>query len=259
MIVIIAISLIGKRRNAGKTTIASNLVKKLTESGVRVLVVKHASEGISLERGKDSTRYYESGAQMVITASAEDRLVIERSGAKQVEDLQDILAKWNGIIIIEGFKESTIPKVLVARELSDLDAKFEGKLIAIVAPKELHNEALRRFRVKIFGADDAEEFTEFLKTFFVKRLLAELPGKDCGVCGCTTCAEFADAVLRGAKQISNCVAWSGGVDVWIDNNRISLGSYPQRILRDVTKAMVNTLKGRPEKYKTIEIRIRNED
>lgn len=259
MIVILAISFVSKRRNTGKTTIVSSVVNRLTESGVRVLVVKHASEGISLEKGKDSTKYFEGGAQMVITASAKNRLIIERSETKQIEDLHDILSKWNGIIIIEGFKESTIPKVLVTRKTSDFDAKFEGELIAIVAPKELHNEALRRFKVKIFSADDVEGLMDFLKTFFVKRLIAELPGKDCGVCGFATCVEFADAVLRGAKQISNCVAWSGGVDVWIDDNRISLGSYPQRILRDVTKAMVNTFKGRPEKYKMIEIRIRKED
>ena len=56
----------------GKTTLMEQVIRLLTENGVRVAVIKHDVHGFEIDRpGKDSYRHAQAGAHTVVITSPE--------------------------------------------------------------------------------------------------------------------------------------------------------------------------------------------
>ncbi len=124
--------------NSGKTTVIENVVPILREKGLRVLVVKHARRFELDKRGKDSWRLFESGADVVIT-SKEKTAYISRL-PDNINKIIDLFGRTYDIVIVEGFKSSNLPKIVVLKEnekvpnlknvvavVSDSDIDFEPR------------------------------------------------------------------------------------------------------------------------------------
>ena len=57
-------------KNSGKTTLVVELVRLLTERGLKIGTIKHAHHSFDIDQpGKDSYRHREAGASDVIVAS----------------------------------------------------------------------------------------------------------------------------------------------------------------------------------------------
>ena len=64
---------------SGKTTLIERVVARLRARGLSVGVMKHAHEGLTLDRrGKDSQRFWTSGAQAVLVAGPDELFVRQR-------------------------------------------------------------------------------------------------------------------------------------------------------------------------------------
>jgi molybdopterin-guanine dinucleotide biosynthesis protein MobB len=107
-------------KNSGKTSLMEALVSELTVRGYRISTVKHAHHAFDIDvPGKDSYRHREAGAQEVIVASGQRwALMHELRGAAQpaLSELITHLADCD-LVLVEGFKGDTHPKIEVIREL----------------------------------------------------------------------------------------------------------------------------------------------
>lgn len=106
-------------KNSGKTTLVSNLVKWLSEQGLRVATIKHAHCNFDIDRvGTDSYRHREAGAQQVLLASNQRWALMSELDRLQPEpELDELLSKLSpaDIVLVEGFKMGNQPKIQVVR------------------------------------------------------------------------------------------------------------------------------------------------
>jgi molybdopterin-guanine dinucleotide biosynthesis adapter protein len=133
------ISIIG-RKNAGKTTLTVALASELTRRGHRVSTIKHADHPADVDReGTDSWRHFHEGrANRVLIASPDLRVLFER--APDDYDPIGLTRRYlagSDIVLTEGFKQATLPKIEVFRRsaglpLYDPAAANAGEWAAIV-------------------------------------------------------------------------------------------------------------------------------
>lgn len=103
----------------GKTTLVEQLIPALRRRGLRVSVVKHAHHSFDIDHaGKDTWRHREAGAFEVVAAS-DRRLALMREFEQAAEpSVHHLLAELDprvDWVLVEGFKESDLPKVEVWR------------------------------------------------------------------------------------------------------------------------------------------------
>lgn len=111
--------------NSGKTTLVEKLVSFATQQGLRVGTIKHHGHGgglMSLDDGKDSWRHRQAGAK-VSAAVSKGALQLNVSREKEwtPNELLELYSNFPlDVVVIEGFKQSPFPKVVLIKELSDL-------------------------------------------------------------------------------------------------------------------------------------------
>jgi molybdopterin-guanine dinucleotide biosynthesis protein MobB len=110
----ILISFVGAS-GAGKTKLVVLLIKELTRRGIQVGAVKHSRAGFQLEyEGKDSARLKEAGARTVLLAGQDSlALITDHNGTLTPEDVAEKFFSGMDIVLVEGWKESVLPKILV--------------------------------------------------------------------------------------------------------------------------------------------------
>jgi molybdopterin-guanine dinucleotide biosynthesis protein B len=120
--------------DSGKTTLSSQVVTQLKQKGYRIGVLKHDAHDFQMDiAGKDTFKYRQAGADIVAIASPNQLNVLEYRNESPFK-LEEILTRFNGVdlIIIEGYKQENMAKILVARTLEQLALRGEVQgLIAI--------------------------------------------------------------------------------------------------------------------------------
>lgn len=104
----------------GKTTLLKQLIPELNRRGLRLAVIKHAHHNFEVDiPGKDSFEMRKAGAKQVLVAShvrwalmTEDALETDPS---LVHLLKQIEADKVDIVLVEGFKKLTLPKIELHR------------------------------------------------------------------------------------------------------------------------------------------------
>lgn len=130
--------------NAGKTTLITELIPVLAQQQIRVSVIKHAHHRFDIDHpGKDSYQIREAGAvQTLVASNLRWALMTERqhTADKATElDLAELLGQMNSqyadLILVEGFKSASIPKIEVYRSVMDLPllAPSDTNIIAVAS------------------------------------------------------------------------------------------------------------------------------
>lgn len=135
------VSLVGYS-NSGKTTVTAALIRILKSRGYRVAALKHAVHGYTVDSpGTDSWQYAQAGADQVYIVGPDS---ITRHEYNQTEKaLPEILAEIENvdIVLVEGFKRETGPKIEVYRQYYSPDRiSAGGQLLAIVTDVSVTGE-----------------------------------------------------------------------------------------------------------------------
>jgi len=108
-------------KNAGKTGLVERLVTEITGRGYSVSTIKHAHHNVDIdEKGRDTYRHRQAGAQEVVLASAGRwALMHELRGAPE-PSLAQIVSKLTPVdlVIVEGYKRESHPKIEAFRHES---------------------------------------------------------------------------------------------------------------------------------------------
>jgi molybdopterin-guanine dinucleotide biosynthesis adapter protein len=100
---------------SGKTTLCTQLVADISARGYRIAVVKHCPHGHDVDRrGADSQRIFEAGAVATVAFSPDKITRVERpSPETKIETLVGELNREYDLVVVEGFKNLDLPKILV--------------------------------------------------------------------------------------------------------------------------------------------------
>ncbi len=103
-------------KNSGKTTIIEYLIKEFTSKNISVGVIKHDGHDFQLDTlGSDTDKHFKAGSKKVAIFSDSKYMFIEDSPKVALDKLLDLFKGYQ-LIILEGFKNSSFPKVEVVRK-----------------------------------------------------------------------------------------------------------------------------------------------
>lgn len=109
------ISVVGYKKS-GKTSVVSALVRNLSGFG-RVGTIKHMGEQRLNPAETDTGRHFDAGADMVIGITGTEATgteVVSFSRDLNLEDALDLLCDQGlDFAVVEGFKESNLPKIVI--------------------------------------------------------------------------------------------------------------------------------------------------
>lgn len=115
-------------KNSGKTTLISELIRRLSEQKVRIGTVKHDAHGFIADReGSDSWQHQEAGALYTAITSPYGTATFEKRGLTLDELIErmvrDTAISSDGpldLILVEGFKTASYPKIVLLRNEGDV-------------------------------------------------------------------------------------------------------------------------------------------
>lgn len=105
------------KSNTGKTTLLEKVIAELSRRGYRVGAVKHDAHSFDIDHpGKDSHRMAAAGAATTLITSPEKLALIKKhTGTPPLEQLIQTYFADVDIVLTEGFKRSSLPKIEVHR------------------------------------------------------------------------------------------------------------------------------------------------
>ncbi len=102
---------------SGKTTLIEKTIPALTCRGIKVAVVKHDVHGIQADQpGKDSDRLFSAGSDILLQGAKEAFFRFHIAGKFHLERTLHTLSQHYDLVLVEGHKDSTIPKVWLLGE-----------------------------------------------------------------------------------------------------------------------------------------------
>jgi molybdopterin-guanine dinucleotide biosynthesis adapter protein len=157
-----AIAIVGNS-GAGKTTLLERLIPALKRKGLRVGVVKHDAHRFDIDHpGKDSHRLTSAGADTMMITSASMLAIVKRHAASP--PIEELLERYFGdmdLVLVEGFRGSSLPKIEVhrkafRRELICRGERNDPALAAVASDEPLDLD------VPVLDLNDPEAITEFI-------------------------------------------------------------------------------------------------
>jgi molybdopterin-guanine dinucleotide biosynthesis protein B len=151
-------------KNSGKTTLMANLIREFADRGFAVSVIKHAHAKFEIDHpGRDSFKMREAGARQVILSSPARFALMRELGDLPEMSLDELLPHAGpcDLVLVEGYKSDTFPKIEVRRDgamsREPLSKKFHGVVaIASDRPEDESEE------VPIFQIDAIEHMADFI-------------------------------------------------------------------------------------------------
>jgi molybdopterin-guanine dinucleotide biosynthesis protein B len=133
------ISVVGSP-DSGKTTVIEKIVPVLIEKGLKIAVVKHHAHGdFDFDKeGKDSWKFYQSGADVAISSPTRFALI------KRVDELQydleyvyDRYLSRYDLVLTEGFSRAGKDRIVVVNSPEEISRFENGRIIAVVCKRSV--------------------------------------------------------------------------------------------------------------------------
>ncbi len=148
------ISIAGKQ-NAGKTTLIRTLIPELKERGHRVGTLKYNIKEFKIDHeGKDTYKYYHSGADSIALTSQDEIAVIKR-----VTDppwISEIIAKYLNdvnIVFVEGYRGDDYPRIKII-DLEETDRNDQDNELILIR---------ENLETKCFSTEDTNRALDFIE------------------------------------------------------------------------------------------------
>lgn len=127
------------RSNSGKTTFIKFLVPELKKKG-KVAVIKHLGDHeFHLEDGKDTTGFFDAGAEIAVGIDAHKSVVAIRNNS--LEDMLDLLKNQDiDFVIIEGFKQKPFPKIVIGNLAIDNCVLMNPEIASVIESLNLFTD-----------------------------------------------------------------------------------------------------------------------
>ncbi len=157
------VSIVGKS-GSGKTTLLEKLIPELKSRGYHLGIIKHAHRGFDMDKqGKDSWRHKKAGADATLVISPGMIAMVKDEKITSLHGVTHYLSDMD-LIIVEGFKRETIPKIEIFRKADRhkeplfLDG---SRLEAFVSDTDFHPG------VPTFGLEEIKPLADFIENRFI--------------------------------------------------------------------------------------------
>lgn len=258
MSLIICVVSAGRRR--GKTALIERLIREFSRKGLTVATVKHIRSRFDTAE-KDTWKHLRAGAEMTIASTPDGIVSISRSKDPSLEMILDTIHIKTELILVEGYKESSYPKILCADTAEEAQSTLEEiSEVVMISGLISKDDAEKEKFERRFQEPPVYSFEEIVLAF--KKMLAEsivrsLPGLNCEKCSYNSCLELAEAIVSGKAAIEDCKVQATNIaTLKVDGKTVPLGEFPQQVIRSVTLGILDVLKGAGNHPRDIEIAVK---
>ena len=163
------VSIVAKS-GTGKTTLLEKLIVEMKQRGFRVGAIKHDAHSFNIDHeGKDSWRLTQAGADIMLITSPEKLTMVKQYTKEQEPTLAETVNTYCSdidIVLTEGFKKSTMPKIEVHRQersekLLCRDEEYDQSLIAVASDSPL------KVDVPLYDINDAQGLCDLIVERFL--------------------------------------------------------------------------------------------
>lgn len=230
------VSIVG-RKNTGKTTLSTKIIKELTERGYKIASIKHSHHTMEMDRkNTDTWKHKQAGSQIVVGIGSTTFFNI-----KQNTDLDRILYLLKHLdtidyVIIEGFKKYNYPKIATSPDVID------EYTIKQVNPFTMDNKELKQLTDII-----ENQSHDIIKTLYKKN------------CGFNNGETIAKEIRKGNIKTETLDPISSYLS--INNNIIGLNRFVSDYIKQSIVGIIKTLNLKDygvEEINKIELIINNE-
>jgi molybdopterin-guanine dinucleotide biosynthesis protein B len=149
------IQVVGSKKT-GKTSLLESVTRELTSRGRSVCYVKHRHEEMRLDcSDTDTSRMTAAGAATSVLVGDESTAVFRRTDGESLDRVTTREALPGDIVLAEGWKMISGPKIVVAGGDLEIDA-LEG-VVAVVG------DAPAGFEGKVFAPDDVPALCDLME------------------------------------------------------------------------------------------------
>lgn len=159
------VSIVAKS-GTGKTTLLEKLIVEMKRRGYKVGAIKHDAHRFDIDReGKDSWRLTQAGADTMLITSPQKLALIKHYPHAEEPSLAESVSSYCqdvDIVLTEGFKKSTMPKIEVHRKersarLLCRDEEHDSTLIAVASDSQIEVD------VPVFDINDATGLCDLIE------------------------------------------------------------------------------------------------
>ncbi len=121
---------------SGKSTLIESVLPPLIARGLKVGVKKYASHRLDVDHpGKDSDRFFQAGADVMLQSPDEGFTRFHDPQRKQAEkELVDLCNDYD-LILVEGHKQFSIPKIWVMKDKDDSPPDHIPNIVLALSPE----------------------------------------------------------------------------------------------------------------------------
>ncbi|MGV2878051.1 molybdopterin-guanine dinucleotide biosynthesis protein B [Pantoea vagans] len=154
----------------GKTTLLQQVIPILLSKGIRAGLIKHTHHEMDVDTpGKDSYLLRKAGASQVMVASSERWALMCETSEKQSIDLPYLLSRMDHsvleIVLVEGFKEESVPKIILWRAgiKGGIEELLDEQVIAVASDQKL------ALNVPVLDINRPDSVADFIADWLKKR------------------------------------------------------------------------------------------
>ena len=226
------VNVIGIGRKTGKTHLVLELLQLLRKRGFRVSTIKHIAEGSFDTEYKDTWQHLHAGAEQVAALSSNELITIKRVISPSIPEVLKTLSGTSDVVLVEGFKTSEFPKILVARNIREVDELIQKTFNIIAISGSILQELPHHSSYQGIPLLRPDE------------LVSRLPHLDCGKCGYASCDHMAQAIMDGDAAIAQCNALSDQkVHLVVNGMPVTLSVFPAKFIYHTVLGMIEALHG----------------
>jgi len=224
--------------HSGKTTAVVSIIKELKKRKYKVVSIKDIhNEDFSVDKlGSNTWKHWQASKDVVIARGLEETYQIWHKKLDLNEILYHLKADF---VIVEGMYEAALPRILCAKNERELDELVNDTVFAIsgiYADKHSEYKDLNVYK----SETDISKIVDLIeeKVFDV---LPQADPKCCSECG-LDCYLMVGKILKGERKRDDCIADRHEiVELFIDDKKIKIVPFVQRILRDSLSSLVRNL------------------
>ncbi|MGV8980813.1 molybdopterin-guanine dinucleotide biosynthesis protein B [Clostridium sp.] len=163
----LVISIVATKSNTGKTTLIEKLIKIFKMRNYKVGVLKHDAHKFDIDKeGKDSFKFSTAGADNVIISSSKKLAMIQKVEKEVPLNEIILLFKDVDIILMEGYKNNSFPKIEVHRKGVDSNLlcknpEFEfSQIIALASDEDIEVD------IPLLNLNEVNSICDFIESKF---------------------------------------------------------------------------------------------
>lgn len=223
---------------SGKTTTIERLIAELKNRGYSVGTVKDIHfEAFEMDtEGKNTWRHRQAGADTVTARGLKETDILYKGKLP----IYEILAHYKeDFVILEGVRDAVAPQLATCAE--DEFPEISPLTIAVTG-RFANNHSGNYEGLPVINSQTHTAALADIIEKKVPELLYDMDEECCALCG-SNCRDFLAKVLKGEKDILECVLKKPKVALTVDGIKVPIVPFVERILRNAVVGVVSELKG----------------